>query len=73
MSTMQRADLFRTLIEEVADAVIFADREGRIRVWNAGAEAVFGYAAGEVVGRYLDVLIPELLRRAHWRRSLRGG
>ena len=67
MSTMQRADLFPALIEEVADAVSFADREGRIRVWNAGAEAVFGYAAGEVVCRYLDVLIPERLRRAHWK------
>ena len=67
MSTMQRADLFRALIEQVADAVIFADSEGRIRVWNAGAEAVFGYAAGEVVGRHLDVLIPERLRRAHWK------
>lgn len=67
MSTSQQADLFRALIEQVADAVIFADREGRIRVWNAGAEAVFGYAADEVLGRRLDVLIPVRLRSAHWK------
>ena len=67
MSTSQHADLSRALIEQVADAVIFADREGRIRVWNAGAEAVFGYAGDEVVGRRLDLLIPARLRSAHWK------
>ena len=67
MSAGQQGDLFRALIEQLADAVIFADREGRIRVWNAGAEAVFGYAANEVLGRRLDVLIPLRLRSAHWK------
>ncbi len=66
MSTSEQADLFRALIEQVADAVIFADGEGRIRVWNAGAEALFGYVADEVLGRRLDVLIPMRLRSAHW-------
>jgi PAS domain S-box-containing protein len=66
VSSSQEADLSRAVIEHVADAIIFADREGLIRVWNAGAEAVFGYAAGEVLGRRLDVLIPERLRAAHW-------
>jgi PAS domain S-box-containing protein len=46
--------------------LIFADREGLIQVWNAGAEAVFGYAADDVIGQSLDVLIPERLRPAHW-------
>lgn len=67
MSASQQPDLFRALIEQLADAVIFADREGRIRVWNSGAEAVFGYAANEVLGRRLDVLIPLRLRCAHWK------
>jgi PAS domain S-box-containing protein len=60
------ASLFAALVEDVADAVIFADREGLIQVWNPGAEAVFGYTAGEVAGRSLDFLIPERLRAAHW-------
>jgi PAS domain S-box-containing protein len=67
VSTSEQADLFRALIEQVADAVIFADGEGRIRVWNAGAEALFGYVADEVLGRRLDVLIPMRLRSAHWK------
>ena len=65
-STIDQAGLCAALVEQVADAVIFADHEGRIQVFNAAAEAVFGYAAEEVVGRRLDVLIPERLRPAHW-------
>lgn len=69
-------DLCRVLVEYAADAIIFADREGRIRLWNPGAEALFGYPAAEVVGESLDVIIPERLRRAHWdgyRRALAAG
>jgi PAS domain S-box-containing protein len=59
-------NLFQAIVEQAPDAIIFADREGAIRVWNRGAEAVFGYAAAEVLGNSLDVIIPERLRRAHW-------
>ena len=58
------------------DAVIFADREGSIRLWNRGAELLFGYAAAEAIGQSLDLIIPERLRRAHWEafdRSLQTG
>ena len=51
----------------LADAVIFADREGIIRSWNARAEAVLGYDAAEAIGQSLDLIIPEHLRAAHWR------
>lgn len=47
--------------------MIFADRDGLIGLWNEGAEAVFGYAADEVLGRRLDVIIPERLRAGHWK------
>lgn len=36
-------------------------------MWNARAEAIFGYAAAEAIGRSLDLIIPENLRAAHWR------
>jgi PAS domain S-box-containing protein len=48
------------------DAILFADREGKIRLWNAGAEAVFGWRADEVMGRSMDLIIPERLRARHW-------
>ena len=59
-------ELYHLLVEQAPDAIIFADREGTIRVWNESAAALFGYAADEAIGRSLDIIIPEHLRRAHW-------
>ena len=59
-------NLFQAIIEQAPDAMIYADKNGTIRVWNRGAEAIFGYAAEEVLGKNLDVIIPERFRRAHW-------
>ncbi|WP_407277855.1 PAS domain S-box protein [Aromatoleum evansii] len=59
-------DINRLLVEQTADAVIFADREGRIRIWNAAAEALFGFPHMEAIGQSLDLIIPERLRAAHW-------
>jgi diguanylate cyclase (GGDEF)-like protein/PAS domain S-box-containing protein len=39
------------LLESVSDGVYCTDAHGRITLWNAAAEAISGYAAGEVVGR----------------------
>ena len=66
MSTQIRVDVFRRIVEQTTDAIIFADREGLIRIWNQGAESVFGFPAGEVLGKSLDVIIPEELRKKHW-------
>jgi PAS domain S-box-containing protein len=49
-----------------SDAIIAADREGIIRVWNPGAERIFGHTAAEAVSRSLDIIIPERLRQRHW-------
>jgi PAS domain S-box-containing protein len=68
--------LFEVLVAEAPDAMIFADRDGVIRVWNSRAEAVFGYPNAEVIGGSLDVIIPERLRSAHWqgfRRAIATG
>ncbi|MEO8924089.1 MAG: PAS domain S-box protein [Caldimonas sp.] len=54
------------VVEQIADAVIFADREGVIRIWNRAAETLFGFSAIEVVGRSLDIIVPERFRQAHW-------
>jgi len=61
-----RVDVYRRIVEQTTDAIIFADREGLIRIWNQGAESVFGFPAGDVLGKSLDVIIPEELRRRHW-------
>ncbi len=59
-------DLFQAIVMQAPDAVIFADCAGAIRIWNRGAEAVFGHAAAEILGASLDVIIPERFRAAHW-------
>jgi PAS domain S-box-containing protein len=55
-----------TLVGEMADAVIYADAEGRIRFWNMGAERVFGFSESEALDQSLDIIIPENLRQRHW-------
>jgi PAS domain S-box-containing protein len=64
------------IVEEAPLAMIFADRDGAIRLWNAGAEAMFGYQAGEVLGQTMDFIIPERHRARHWegyRRTMATG
>ena len=53
------------LVATSRDAIIFADKDGLIRLWNAGAEAMFGYRAAEMEGESLDRIIPEVLRARH--------
>lgn len=44
------------VLEHSADAIVGLDPEGRIRVWNRGAVALFGYASEEAVGKDADAL-----------------
>lgn len=59
--------LYRYILSDTPDALIYADRQGIIRAWNPGAQAVFGFSAVEALGQSLDLIIPEHLRAAHWR------
>ena len=54
------------IIREAADAVVAADTSGKITLWNAGAERLFGYSEAEAVAQSLDVIIPEAQRKRHW-------
>lgn len=66
METYTHESLCRQIVEETQDAIIFADRDGVIRLWNSGAEVMFGYKADEVLGQSLDLIIPDKLRGRHW-------
>lgn len=59
--------LDRSIVEHIAEAVVFANRDGVIERWNAAAVATFGFSAAEAIGQSLDLMIPEHLRAAHWR------
>jgi PAS domain S-box-containing protein len=56
----------RTLAREAADAIIYADDSGSIAFWNKGAERIFGFMEAEALGKSLDIIIPESLRKRHW-------
>jgi PAS domain S-box-containing protein len=63
-------------VAESSDAIVVADRDGRIVVWNRGAEMIFGHSSVEAVGDSLDLIIPERLRARHWdgfRQTMRTG
>jgi two-component system sensor kinase FixL len=53
--------ILASIVESSADAIISMDLSGIVVTWNRGAERMFGYAAGEVVGRSLEFLFPEHL------------
>jgi PAS domain S-box-containing protein len=60
------SNLAEWILDQVADAVICADRSGTIIRWNHAAAALFGYSAEEALGQSLELIIPEHLRAAHW-------
>ena len=66
ISERQRAEaMFEGLLEAAPDAMIGVTRDGVITLINAQAERMFGYARDELVGRSVDVLVPERLRAGH--------
>ena len=54
------------IVQDAPDAIIAADASGRITLWNAGAERLFGYSAAETLSQTLDLIIPEAQRKPHW-------
>ncbi len=58
--------LYQQIVDEAQDAIIYADPEGRIELWNSGAALIFGYRAEEAIGQSLDLIIPEKQRARHW-------
>jgi PAS domain S-box-containing protein len=58
--------VYRQIVDGSPDAIVLGDAKGVIRLWNAGAEAIFGFTAAEAIGQSMDIIIPERLRGRHW-------
>ena len=60
-----RIDL-AALVAAVGDAVMVCDADGAIVLWNPACERMFGHSEAEVMGKTMDMIIPERLRGRHW-------
>ena len=61
----------RGILDSMVDAVVTIDARGRIETFNPAAERLFGYAEAEVVGKSVNILLPENLHADH-DRSMAG-
>lgn len=55
----------RIVMETVSDAIITIDVDSRVTFVNPAAERIFGYAAEELIGAHLTILMPDFLRKLH--------
>ncbi len=53
---------FQTLFDSAPDAMVVMDQAGKIALINSPAEKLFGYSKRELVGNFVEVLMPERLR-----------
>ena len=59
MRTEHAAQRLAAIVESSEDAIISKNLDGVIQTWNGGAERIFGYKPHEIVGRPVNVLIPD--------------
>ncbi len=55
---LDKATLLAALVESAQDAIVAKTLDGRITFWNRGAERLFGFAAAEMIGEKIRLLVP---------------
>lgn len=58
-------ETYRLIVEHAPSAIVLSDASGRILLVNPKAEQLFGYAAGELLGKPVETLLPAALRERH--------
>ena len=65
LAERRAAERFRAVIDNAHDAIIAIDAQGRIETFNRAAERIFGYRPDEVIGRNVNILMPEPYHAEH--------
>jgi two-component system cell cycle sensor histidine kinase/response regulator CckA len=56
---------FRAVTESATDAIVSADHDGKIILWNAAAHELFGFQQEEVIGKPIQMIMPDRYRQRH--------
>jgi PAS domain S-box-containing protein len=59
LALREREAKFRAVIQAAADGIIIIDPQGVIQVFNPASERIFGYCPDEVIGRKMEMLVPQ--------------
>ena len=62
---VQSEQRMRAIMDSANDAIVCANAEGNVILWNAAAEKMLGHRADEMVGKSLTEIIPEKFRSLH--------
>lgn len=54
------------LVESVGDAILAANADGAIILWNPACERIFGHTEAEALGKSLDLIVPQRQQERHW-------
>ncbi|MCX6132144.1 MAG: PAS domain S-box protein [Proteobacteria bacterium] len=65
MKSLDIANIYKKIVEESPAAILVIDSNGNICIVNEALQNIFGYAAGELLGKSIEVLVPERNRMGH--------
>ena len=65
MNQNQKNELLEALFDHVAESIIVADTEGIIKLANPASEKLFGYNESEMVGKRIEMLMPQNFAQKH--------
>jgi diguanylate cyclase (GGDEF)-like protein/PAS domain S-box-containing protein len=72
LAAEEREQHLAAIVASSDDAIVGIALDGTVTSWNAGAEHLYGYDASEMVGRAIDVIVPEDERKQHRRLLVRA-